>query len=289
MNGTYTSRRLVMFGISTSLLIHLLAFWLLNGIEPPIVKPESTAAEQRVIVSLAPAAAPATPATPSVKSPAPQQAEQPKLKAKPARVAPAKKQTPPPLAIQRQPPRPASIAAAEPAPQPPPQSDDMFTQLEAARKRRADAQAQAEPPKNLSEPSPSAEAAPDNSVALANIAFSLKQAKGKDKVDSGGLFQVRRVGFRDAEFLFKGWNATSSRNSTRLISVDQGTEADIQTALVKKMIDIIREERKEDFIWESKRLGKQLTLSARQQDSVELQDFLLREFFPDYVRSASRG
>jgi hypothetical protein len=71
--------------------------------------------------------------------------------------------------------------------------------------------------------------------------------------------------------------------------VDQGSNADIQTALVKKVIDIIREEKKEDFVWESKRLGKPITLSARPQDNRELEQFLMREFFPDHVPAFQRG
>ena len=51
---------------------------------------------------------------------------------------------------------------------------------------------------------------------------------------------------------------------------------------MKKMIELIREEKEGDFIWESHRLGRQITLSARLQDSAELQQFLLREFFSDY-------
>lgn len=127
----------------------------------------------------------------------------------------------------------------------------------------------------------------DNSVAMANIEFSMNRARGKD--DVGGLFQIRRVGYRDAEFMFYGWSERSRRNSTRLITVEQGSYADIQTAMIKKVIAIIREEKKGDFVWQSQQLGKPVTLSARPQDNKELEQFLMREFFPGHTPAAPLG
>ncbi|MDQ9172285.1 hypothetical protein Q8A64_17890 [Oxalobacteraceae bacterium R-40] len=74
--------------------------------------------------------------------------------------------------------------------------------------------------------------------------------------------------------------ANVRRNAKRLFNVEKGPSADIQTALIKKVIEIIRKEKKGDFLWESKRLGKSITLSARLQDNDELERFLMREFFP---------
>lgn len=128
----------------------------------------------------------------------------------------------------------------------------------------------------------------DNSIAMANIEFSMNRAKGsKDNV--GGVFQIKRVEYRDAEFMFYGWSERSRRNSTRLITVEQGSYADIQTAMVKKVIDIIREEKKGDFLWQSNRLGKPITLSAKQQDNKELEQFLMREFFPGHTPASPLG
>ena len=67
-----------------------------------------------------------------------------------------------------------------------------------------------------------------------------------------------------------------------MIQVEQGSEADIRIAVVKKMIVIIRQHTQEDFTWESHRLGRTIHLSARPEDSAGLQQFLLREFFPDF-------
>ena len=45
------------------------------------------------------------------------------------------------------------------------------------------------------------------------------------------------------------------------------------------MIAIIREYEKEDFLWRSNRLGREVTLSARTADTEGLEQFMLREFF----------
>jgi hypothetical protein len=165
--------------------------------------------------------------------------------------------------------------------------EDYSAHLEAARRSRGQAEDDvvAESAENES-----AQADPenDNSVAMANIEFSLSRARG-NRDDVGGVFQVKRVGYHDAEFLFYGWSERSHRHATRLITVEQRVNVDIQTAVVKKVIDIIREEKKGDFLWESHRLGKPITLSTRLQDSNELERFLMREFFPDYAQAAPRG
>lgn len=163
--------------------------------------------------------------------------------------------------------------------------DDMSTQLEAARKRRADALAREQAANGSSEQS---EARHDNSIALANIAESIKHGNGDKRDDSGGIFSIRHLGYHDAEFMFYGWSANSRRNSSRLVVVEQGTEADIQIAVVKKMIEIIREQKPDDFIWKSDRLGKDITLSARPENNSELEQFLMREFFQEYVPPARR-
>ena len=43
---------------------------------------------------------------------------------------------------------------------------------------------------------------------------------------------------------------------------------------------------KENFIWESQRLSRDVTLSARLRDTAGLEDFLMKEFFDDQRRPA---
>jgi hypothetical protein len=63
--------------------------------------------------------------------------------------------------------------------------------------------------------------------------------------------------------------------------VRKGENSDIRIAVVRKMIGIIREHESGEFLWESHRLGKQLTLSARARDNAELESFMMQEFFYD--------
>ena len=51
--------------------------------------------------------------------------------------------------------------------------------------------------------------------------------------------------------------------------------------MVRRMIAIIREHTGSDFLWESPRLGREVTLSARPADNAGLEDFMMREFFRD--------
>lgn len=277
----------MLIGVTASLLIHGIVLWAVLGHDALDMQPMGDETGNRIAVSILPPA-PVVPPAP------PPQARAPSL----AQAAPAitkKKSSPTPIIKKRSKqstPDESKMADAAKATPPlaraargiPLPEQDFSAHLEAARKRR-----QGVGGLNVPEPAETAstQEAPenDNSVAMANIEFSMNRSKGsKDNV--GGVFQIRRVGYRDAEFMFYGWSERSRRNSTRLITVEQGSYADIQTAMIKKVIDIIREEKKGDFLWQSHRLGKPITLSARLQDSKELEQFLMREFFPGHMPAA---
>jgi hypothetical protein len=149
--------------------------------------------------------------------------------------------------------------------------------LEAARKRRAQAQTRD------SDSTEEDETQRRNKAVLANIATSIGQVNGTDQNGKGGVFQLRRVGFNSAEFVFRGWSADLHRNSTQLVEVFKKSEPDIQTAVIKKMIEIIRENKHDEFVWESYRLGREVTLSARPENEAQLENFLMQEFFSDYI------
>ena len=91
--------------------------------------------------------------------------------------------------------------------------------------------------------------------------------------------QIRRLGFAEAEFAFFGWNKAMGRRTPQMIEVRRGDNSDIRIAVVRRMIAIIREHEKGDFQWDSRRLGRSLTLSAHPKDSAGLEEFLLQEFF----------
>jgi hypothetical protein len=63
--------------------------------------------------------------------------------------------------------------------------------------------------------------------------------------------------------------------------VERGANPSIEIAIVRRMIVIIREHESGDFVWRSQRLGRDVTLSARAADTAGLEEFLMREFFPE--------
>ena len=123
----------------------------------------------------------------------------------------------------------------------------------------------------------------DNAIARANIA-EMVQRQSRGRNESGGVFQITFKGVRTAEFVFRGWDLRRKTNSRQLIQVDAGPGGDIDTAIVRRMIELIRLYEKEDFNWNSPRLGRVVVLSARLRDSVELEEFLKRDFFEEQRR-----
>ena len=55
--------------------------------------------------------------------------------------------------------------------------------------------------------------------------------------------------------------------------------AAMRIAVIRRMIAIIRDYEKEEFVWESRRLGRNVTLSAKQADNAALEEFMMHEFF----------
>lgn len=169
------------------------------------------------------------------------------------------------------------------APMTPPPVQDM---AEMIAKRRAERQAANPAPP--SEPAPETADERGNRIAKANIARAQGgHSGGADRDDSGGLFTIDKS-YHSAEVKFRGWNTNFKRNWTQQVHVDQGGDIDIETAVVKKVIEIIRKEKPGDFPWESHRLGRVQIMSARKEDEAELTAFLLLELFPEYHRGASR-
>ena len=118
--------------------------------------------------------------------------------------------------------------------------------------------------------------------ALANIAAANGRSQGGDPNDTGGVFGLSNQTFSHAQLKFRGWNPSFKRRWLQQVEVELGTERDIETAIVKKMIEIIRKEKSGDFDWESHRLQRVVKMSARPQDQAELEAFLYLEMFPGY-------
>jgi hypothetical protein len=264
-------------GIAVSIFVHLLLLWLLLQPHAIVQKAKPRGAEMMFIAPLA-AVTPVKPKTPQPKpKPKPKQAEiAAPSRAKPAVLAQREIAAPPPAVVQP----PPDVIQREAPP-----ADDMMAQIEAKRQRRADTQS-----KTPAESAPSEE--DDNQrakrVALANIAGLQGRAAGNQKEDSGGVFQIRNKGYHKAEFTFNGWNANFRRNWSQQILVEQGNDDDIETAIIRRMIELIRKYKDGEFQWESHRLGRIVSLNARPEHTQELQQFLMREFFPDYNPSPAR-
>lgn len=154
---------------------------------------------------------------------------------------------------------------------------DMMSMLNNARERR---RAAGTPDRNDRE---NEEQPDDNAIARANVQHSMRQAQARGRNDGGGVFQVTFKGVRTAEMIFRGWDERRRDTTRQLLEIDAGLNGDIDTAIVRKMIELIRARQSGDFSWQSRRLGRVVMLSARIQDNAELEDFLKRDFF-DYYR-----
>lgn len=274
--------------LALSLLIHVAVMWQwLPRIRlPSLDEPERSDARGQLRVRLAPPPSP----PPSTALPTP---PSPPLKARPPIAAARPLPAPPVIALNRPapgvPPPPAAASVAAPTPARPPASGDLASYIEARRRARAEPAPPA-PPDSVSAAFPEGvSAAPPvegdnaraNRLAAANLAAQRPLTFGYDPSKSGGVFEISRLGYESAEFVFFGWNKEIRRNIAQQIEVRKGANSDIRIAVVRRMIAIIREYEQEDFLWESQRLGRNLTLSARPRDNAGLEDFMMREFFAD--------
>jgi type IV secretory pathway VirB10-like protein len=208
----------------------------------------------------------------------------PKPKTRQQQQAPKKTSKTPPVQIQRLPntitlphEKPVEVVQEEPKPvtQPPAPEMDMQAYIEARRKARGD--------KDPSEqPSEESENARATRIATANIAAANGRSHGDDKNETGGVFSLSNKTFHSADLKFRGWNPNFKRRWLQQVTVEQGLEVDVETAIIKKMIELIRKEKTGDFEWNSHRLQRVVTMSARPQDTAELQAFLFKEMFPEY-------
>lgn len=176
------------------------------------------------------------------------------------------------------PPPPADPLPAPPAPTPgAPPPVDMLAMIEARRAQRRAAEAAAKG---------STQAAPADPTGQA-LQRNLRDLGGREGV--GGVFQILRKGTRTAEFAFNGWKPDSQRRWREVIEVDAGPGGNVELAVVRRMIELIRGHYSGDFHWESHRLGRVIVLSARPEDQAGLEDFLLREFFGTPVINPRAG
>jgi outer membrane biosynthesis protein TonB len=272
-------------GIAISLLLHAMLLLLFRTQMPKPTESRGNESRAPLVVELnrqplgqktapPPAAAPAAPARPQPARPplaAKAKPDKPALR-RPAPRTPAPPRTVVPPRLAKAPPAvPEPPAPAAPEKAAPPA--DMSEMVAAARARRRAAGIPS-PDETASEP----DARPQgDEVARANIARSIAQARGRS--GAGGVFQITHKGTREASFLFRGWDNDSRAGLREMVEVDAGPNGNVEDAIVRKMIEIIRKHQPGDFNWNSRRLGRVVTLSARREDNAGLEDFLKKEFF----------
>ena len=288
---------IVWIAVVASLLVHVAALWILLPRLPLLTtdarEPGRTSS---LAVQLAPRttqvadAAAAAPPPPQPAKPAPPASPRPRqTPVRPRSVTP-RVPPPPVIALDKVAPRalelpPASeplrvpAPAAQPAPLPAAPAEDLAAYIEARRRARGE----------TSTPSAdgSAKSAEEtdlerrNRIVAANLGLDRTPTFGHDPRNAGGLFQIRELHYDDAEFYFFGFDKDIHRNAKQLIDVRRGDNSDIRIAVVRKMIAIIRDSVTGDFQWVSQRLGREVTLSARPGDNAGLEEFIMRDVFPE--------
>lgn len=245
-----------------SVVLHLL-FFALAPHKPPAEPPGPQAQAPLNVVLAPPQAEPVQPAVAEPPAPA---ARAPMIARAPAPLPP--RFPPPPLA-----PPVASAPPPVPEPQAPPAPQvDMMAAIEARRSQRRAADAAAARGAPATAPDPASR--------------NLQTLSGREGV--GGVFQVLRKSLRSGEFAFNGWRPDSSRQWREVIEVEAKPGEDIELAMVRRMIELIRGHYTGDFHWESHRLGRTVVLSARPDDQAGLEEFLTREFFGTTVAMPRR-
>lgn len=263
------ARRRTVLGLILSVLVHVILLLVLRAkldapprvetqgkpdaplqvtfIKPPAPRPEPPRAEPKPVVQ--PRKAPTKPA--------------PKRAAPPRQVARAAAPASAPAAPT---PNSITVPVAEAAPE-----MDFSSMMNRNRERRQAAEdlAAKENAAARAAENPSA-----NDIARANIAFQERRGRG-----TNGVFEIISKGPRMAQYSFRGWTDDQRRSQRQTIEVDAGPGGNVEMAIVDSMIALIRKYYSGDFSWDSQRLGRVVTLSARASDTQGLQAFLMKEFF----------
>lgn len=271
--------KLIRINISRNTLIAIIFSLLVHGLLLIVFLPKidfnnpASPQPKALEVSLAPPAPPKVeiPATPESTPVKPE----PEVKKSPPKVItrkPSKNTKPSTFSV------PDVIATKQPAPEPLPPKEtkasdaptDMASYVKAQQAKR-----------NAIE----ADAAKQNAEAVARE-VGPSQEKVRDdriksnlKVGTNGIFEITSLSGRHAAFAFKGWTKDYSSAKRESFEVEADTGQDVRLVMIKKMITLIRRHYDGDFNWESQRLNREVVKSARPEDSAELEEFMMMEFF----------
>lgn len=166
--------------------------------------------------------------------------------------------------------KPVEVVKAEPKKEMPAEPD-MAAYIEARRKQRG-------APTESDQPAEESEEARAMRHAMANVAAANGRSRDGDEATLG----LSNRTFHSVDISFSGWNSNFKRNWLTKVTAEIGNEPDVETAAVKKMIELIQKGMTPDFIYHSRRLGRDVKLSARPRDTEQLKEFLFKELFEDY-------
>ena len=244
---------------------------------PPIAASFIDLSEDENATSSMPASAP---------NPPPPEPEKPKIEEpKPAPKSPplpaqARPQTKPKAAekpVKPKAPIPAKeVAKTKAPPQPPADAPSDLSEYINQSKARRRAEGLFDTPDSA--PAATTKQLSADEIRMANIRRNLQNP------GTSGIFQIIRIGPRTAEFSFRAWTTGQSNPRLQTVHVEAGPDGNVELAIIRRMIQLIREHYKEDFNWESHRLHRVVVLSAREKDTAGLEEFLMREFFINPVR-----
>ena len=271
----HRARNRTILGIILSVLVHIGLFVLVNNSVMNVTPPAASEPPPLQVSLLQP-----KPAVPVVKPEPPAPPVPPKPPKPPKQVVKPQPRPRVPQVARSQSNRAPSPHALTPTPVTPPSTMqhfpaemDMSTMIQ---QRQAQRHAAEESAAAENAAARAAEAEPSaNDIARANIAFQERRAEG----NKGGVFEIISKGPRVAQYVFRGWNTNSRHGHVQTFTVDAGPGGDVERAIVDDMIRVIRLSYKGDFVWRSYKLGRDVTLSAREEDTAGLRAFMLRELF----------
>jgi hypothetical protein len=288
----------IWLAVLLSLLIHGVALWLewprlhqLIALDKTLRGPESSLSVQLAENAPTPAANPPAAPPPAITAVPPSTPRRTPRPPTPPRTPLRPPEAPPVLTrpepqAPRQPERPSPTPSLPP-PQPPqpqerptpqPAEPDLAAYIDARRKQRGESSVASSGATGGAQPGET-ETERRNKIIAANLGLDRKPTFGYDPNSAGGLFQIRRVGYDDAEFYFLGFDKDIERTAKMTVEVRKGDAPDIRVAIVRKMIAIIRDNVQGDFVWNSQRLGRPVRMSARPEDNAGLEEFILRDVF----------
>ena len=115
-----------------------------------------------------------------------------------------------------------------------------------------------------------------------------RDARIKNNFNNGtnGIFEITNLSSNSASFSFLGWTSSVSNARREFFDVEVKSGQDVRLVMIRRMIALIRVHYQGDFDWQSQRLGRTIIKSARVEDSAELEEFLMQEFFGRNYKTA---